>query len=319
VRDSFVVRSARVAPRSVILTAIVATACGRVGYDQLDRAAKRDGGDHQSSADASLDGRSTGAAGGQASAAGGRSGAAATATDAASGGAIITDTGGVMGAGAATTGGGGNASGTGGSNGAGADAGYTDAGAGAGGGTGTGGQAGAGGAYTCTSGATEICDGRDNNCDGQVDEGGACPNRCTGHEWGGHGYMFCDQANTPVDGSETLCEAQGMKLAKIDSQAENDFLTTTASSINRTGLWVGGSESATPGQWRWPDGTEFWSGGPSPSGFAVGGAYTNWDATQPDGLTAGGKVGASCLVLLPQSTWSDDGCNFFRPSACETP
>jgi hypothetical protein len=167
-------------------------------------------------------------------------------------------------------------------------------------------------------GAAEVCDGRDNNCDAKIDEGGVCPNRCTGQEWGGHGYMICDSTSNSFEPSEVLCEGQGMQLASIDSQAENDFLTAALVPFNTRGAWIGGSALAVANEWRWMDGTQFWSGGATPSGSAVNGAYTNWGSGQPDGYAAGGRLGAPCVTLSAQGTWSDEACNLFLPSACET-
>jgi len=86
--------------------------------------------------------------------------------------------------------------------------------------------------------------------------------------------------------SRTLFGLQGY-LATITSQQENDF---AASKLEQTG-WMGASDAAVEGEWRWvtgPEGLEgsgqgqlFWTGKYAghlaESGVAVNGAYTNWN------------------------------------------
>jgi hypothetical protein len=109
-----------------------------------------------------------------------------------------------------------------------------------------------------------------------------------------------------------------MSFARIDSQAENDFAAGLAATTLR-GMWIDGNDGTTPDDWRYLDGTQFWSGGPAPSGFAIGGAYTNWAAPEPDNIVAGGGTGAQCLRMWPDGTWVDDACNLFLAILCESP
>ena len=65
----------------------------------------------------------------------------------------------------------------------------------------------------------------------------------------------------------------------MTSAAENSFLT----SLSASG-WLGGSDVAEEGTWRWMDGPEagtvFWTGGAN--GVATG--YANWKAGEPNDL-----------------------------------
>ncbi|NQZ14686.1 MAG: hypothetical protein HRT94_07680 [Alphaproteobacteria bacterium] len=69
-------------------------------------------------------------------------------------------------------------------------------------------------------------------------------------------------------------------LATITSQAENDFVFGLLTATS----WLGGSDNAVEGEWRWVEGPEagqqFWQG--LAGGSAVNGAYTNWAAGEPN-------------------------------------
>lgn len=71
-------------------------------------------------------------------------------------------------------------------------------------------------------------------------------------------------------------------LATVTSQAENDFIRLKTKGVG----WIGASDAATEGNWRWvtgPEGIEdngkgllFWNGG------TVSGQYTNWNVGEPN-------------------------------------
>jgi hypothetical protein len=85
-------------------------------------------------------------------------------------------------------------------------------------------------------------------------------------------------------------------LATVTSSAENAFLL----SLNPLG-WLGGSDQASEGVWRWIDGPEanqvFWNGGPG--GSAPPGAFANWGPGQPD------NGGIQNFLLLGPAGWDD--------------
>ena len=85
-------------------------------------------------------------------------------------------------------------------------------------------------------------------------------------------------------------------LPNVTSSAENAFLLT----LNPLG-WLGGSDQAVDGVWRWVDGPEanqiFWIGGPG--GSAPPGAFANWGAGQPDA----GPI--QNFLLLGPAGWDD--------------
>lgn len=95
-------------------------------------------------------------------------------------------------------------------------------------------------------------------------------------------------------------------LAVVTSAAENNFLVNTLGSGNITNTWLGGSDVASEGAWRWVTGpetnTQFWSG--AGAGAAVGGAYTNWYPTEPNDTGAN----EDCLLYATNNQWNDGNC-----------
>jgi len=85
--------------------------------------------------------------------------------------------------------------------------------------------------------------------------------------------------NAAQAGLEGVPELTG-HLATITSQEENDFVFGLLTATS----WLGGSDAAVEGEWRWTEGPEagqqFWQG--LAGGGAVDGAYTNWQPGEPN-------------------------------------
>jgi hypothetical protein len=106
----------------------------------------------------------------------------------------------------------------------------------------------------------------------------------------GHFYEFISSTNiswTDAFAAANLRSYFGLQgyLATITSLDENTFVY---SKINAAG-WLGGSDAASEGVWKWvcgpESGTQFWQGGIA--GSAVGGNFTYWHSAQPDNATPG--------------------------------
>lgn len=94
-------------------------------------------------------------------------------------------------------------------------------------------------------------------------------------------------ANTAAQNA-TLIEPPGVigvagvtgHLANITSQLENDFVNALAPG----NAWIGGSDAAVEGEWRWTSGPEngqqFWQGGAA--GTTVAGSYARWGGGEPN-------------------------------------
>jgi len=212
---------------------------------------------------------------------------------------------GTGGKGAAGGAGGAIASGTGGGIGGGGAAGSTSSGSsGAGGAGGSAGGAGTGGAGGSAGGA-----GTGGGTGGGG--GGACPTAT----FGGHDYAFCAGPVAWADAAND-CATRGMRLARIDDAAENSWMVSNAfagiaSTSSNYWSWIGGSDQAVVGEWRWADGALFWLGGSN--GSVQGGLYVNWVAGSP---TSTGMA-TDCAILQHAGFWTDFDCTRLERYVCE--
>lgn len=239
-------------------------------------------------------------------------GSGGTSTGAVGGG---TSTGGVPGgggvAGEVTSAGGGFLSGAA----SGGDPAIGEAGATSGGGNA--GASGAGGNAECVSTGDEVCDGLDNDCSGTADDAGACPATCDGHVYDGHAYAFCSEA-VDYPTAAAKCAALSMLLVRIDDANEKDwlrgvcFVGVGSNNTSTVWAWLGASDLAVAGEWRWADGTQFWQG--TQTGAPVAGLYANWAAGQPVSKD-------SCATMQnnpADSFWSAQPCSSPHPYTCES-
>ncbi|MBJ7401308.1 lectin-like protein, partial [Mycolicibacterium sp.] len=84
--------------------------------------------------------------------------------------------------------------------------------------------------------------------------------------------------------TKTLNGATGY-LPNIPTEQENEFIKNN---VNAANIWIGASDAAVEGVWRWMDGPEagiqFWQGGTAAQGGYVTGPfnYAAWSTSQPD-------------------------------------
>lgn len=85
--------------------------------------------------------------------------------------------------------------------------------------------------------------------------------------------------------------------------------------------WLLASDVASEGTWVWlDDGSAFWQGGST--GTPIAGAYSNWNATEPNGGNT-----TNCMRALPRSAgsanpdapWADLACAELRGGICQGP
>lgn len=187
-----------------------------------------------------------------------------------------------------------------------------------GGGADVSGSAGTGGSGGCIATGAEVCDGRDNDCTGSVDDGNVCATGCEGHEQAGHGYMFCTTPLTWTE-AESACEAQGFQLVRVDDAAELTWLLgicfAAAGSNNTASIWpwLGANDLAVDGEWRWADGTQFWQG--TQTGGPVDNLYNHWAQGQPVSKDSCGAMQNNGS----DSLWSAQPCTSLHPYTCESP
>ena len=130
---------------------------------------------------------------------------------------------------------------------------------------------------------------------------------------------FFDATLTSWATARAACQARGADwdLARVRLAEQSAFLGDTLAFE----AWIGATDAANEGQWLWVgDAAPFWIGNGT-TGAANGGAYTNWNATEPNGATA-----TNCARALPRSIggptsnalWADLDCAQELGSICES-
>jgi hypothetical protein len=187
-------------------------------------------------------------------------------------------------------------------------------------GSGTGGPSGAGGT-SGTGGAASNGDGPGAGGAGPPPPGdaGLAPSACAAGELQGeneHCYFFDVTATTWL-AARVTCRARGAgwDLASVHSAVDAAFLAEHLAFE----AWIGATDILDEGTWTWvDDGQPFWVG--DGAGAAFGGAFVNWDGTEPNG----GR-GSNCARAVPRAAdapnpdarWADLACSQLRGAVCE--
>jgi hypothetical protein len=132
---------------------------------------------------------------------------------------------------------------------------------------------------------------------------------CLAFVHGGRSYYNCTAA-LDWDEARVVCEAANLNLVRIDDAAENAAVVNAIAEDS----WIGASDVDGEDEWRWTDGTEFWSG--AADGEAVGGRFSAWYDEQPDNAY-GLLTNADCGAILLDTTWGDRSCLISHPYVCE--
>ena len=123
-------------------------------------------------------------------------------------------------------------------------------------------------------------------------------------------YLYCATIEN-WNGADADCAtiAPGWALTRVDDRGENAFIEVLGGGNN---VWIGGDDLAVEGQWRWPDGDQFWQG--NATGTPVGGLYTNWTSGEP-----GGGTSENCARQTIGGLWGERKCADNYGYVCEGP
>ena len=131
------------------------------------------------------------------------------------------------------------------------------------------------------------------------------------------GGVTWSEAKAHADSLNAADPDRWIYLATITSQAEQDEIYKRVGSYKQK-LWLGGSDSALEGAWRWTEGPEgqinagigiqFWSGlGKELGGVPISGAYSNWHSFPP-AIEPNNDNDEDFLTYYPQinGSWNDN-------------
>lgn len=117
----------------------------------------------------------------------------------------------------------------------------------------------------------------------------------------GHTYAYY---NSPLNFADANSFAAGLGgyLATITSQGEQDFVHTLTQGAQ---AYIGASDAATEGTWRWLGGPEAGLSFYSASGAPTDLSYSFWDGPEPNNL--GGAENAALINWTGAGRWNDIG------------
>jgi hypothetical protein len=153
---------------------------------------------------------------------------------------------------------------------------------------------------TIYPGAPELCNFRDDDCNGVWDDNPDCPQCADAIGPDGENLKFCFSAKTWFD-AEADCGTYGGSLVSIHSLGMQDFVNSSASSIRGDSWWIGLSDTALEGVFAWNDMSIV--------------DYTNWNGGEPN--DAGGNE--DCGEFYPGGGWNDLPCETLLPYICMVP
>jgi hypothetical protein len=174
----------------------------------------------------------------------------------------------------------------------------------------------AGSPAACIDSGDERCDGRDNDCNGRIDDD-ACTEGCVGFVVPGqpeHGYSYCDASAAKAwRDARDACVADGMRLLWLESAQENDAVSAKLAQLGEDAeILFGANDTVKEGEWCWGPSEPFWRG--NAQGAPVGDAFTAWT----EGVPNDENNDEDCGVLHPESaTWGDRACDQQFAYACE--
>ncbi len=142
-------------------------------------------------------------------------------------------------------------------------------------------------------GSGELCNGVDDDCDGQIDEVGCS---CDVARLSTSTLQICTEYSDWLEAA-WRCEESGYHLATIDSESLQIEIFQQIAPYGRD-LWIGLSDLEHGGLFWWIDGTY--------------GGYQHWGWREPSY-----DSNENCVVIQPNGRWGDVPCWLEQASLCE--
>ena len=132
---------------------------------------------------------------------------------------------------------------------------------------------------------------------------------------GGHDYVRCKELRNWAD-ANSGCLAIGMRLVRVDDDAENQWLFFGANVPSGADgeIWLGATDLEVEGEWRWTNGDLFWLG--DDGGSAQNGLFSGWYSREPNNAST-----ENCAVLDTKAAgaeWYDFDCEASKAYVCES-
>jgi len=146
-----------------------------------------------------------------------------------------------------------------------------------------------------TNTPTEICNGKDDDCNGVIDEEGVCPSDCRREEYNNHIYLFCSE-EVSWNSAKAKCNNINYTLVKIEDADENNWIDEKRDARSIIGL----NDIKDEDVYRWSD----------DSGASL---YFNWYDGEPND-----EDGEDCSEIFADAEWNDIDCDTsLRKYICE--
>lgn len=151
----------------------------------------------------------------------------------------------------------------------------------------------------------ERCNGRDDDCDGTVDEG-ACSG-CMVSEISETTHVFCVEALSWAE-ARSWCRDQGLDLMVVDDLDEDRAAHDQARLLRARAWWMGLEDRAAEGTYVWVDGRTAWEDGTART-------FTNFAGGRPSERPPDDCVQTDASAS--DGIWIEARCDDPAPFVCE--
>ena len=151
-------------------------------------------------------------------------------------------------------------------------------------------------------GALEECNLRDDDCNGQIDDGSECPSCQTVDGPEGKQFEVCVEKRS-WQAARTDCQERGGELASLHDELDWELSTFPAMAVaGEEGVWIGLSDTLVEGDFFWSDGTPV--------------DFEHWGPESPKSAEHGEP--RDCVLSNPEG-WRDVPCDRELAYVCRLP